>query len=90
MSEQRTARKRAPARSSHRLDRLRPPLRRDPDPSPRRGGDAVAIGTYTGTDDTFTDSLEEFAQVDADQAEQDHGQLKEPHSDGKIPIQAGI
>lgn len=30
------------------------------------------------------------AQVDADQAEQDHGQLKEAHSDGKIPIQAGI
>lgn len=55
-----------------------------------RGGDAVAIGAYTGTDDTFTDSLEEFAQVDADQAEQDHGQLKEALSDGKIPIQAGI
>jgi uncharacterized protein (DUF2252 family) len=55
-----------------------------------RGGDVVASDTYIGTDETFTDSLGEFAQVYADQAEQDYGQLKQAISDGKIPIQAGI
>jgi uncharacterized protein (DUF2252 family) len=55
-----------------------------------RGGDVVAIDAYIGTDETFTDSLEEFAQVYADQAEQDYGQLKQAIADGKIPIQAGI
>lgn len=54
------------------------------------GGDDVAIGTYIGTDDTFTDSLEQFAQVYADQAEQDYGQPKQAIPDGKIPGQAGI
>jgi hypothetical protein len=55
-----------------------------------RGGDVVAIDAYIGTDETFTDALEEFAQVYADQAEQDFGQLKQAISDGKIPIQAGV
>ena len=55
-----------------------------------RGGDAIAINAYIGTDGTFTDALEEFAQVYADQAEQDYGQLKQAISDGKIPVEAGI
>jgi uncharacterized protein (DUF2252 family) len=55
-----------------------------------RGGDVVAINAYIGTDETFTDALEEFAQVYADQAEQDYGQLKQAIADGKIPIQAGV
>jgi len=55
-----------------------------------RGGDVIAIDAYIGTDETFTDALEEFAQVYAEQAEQDYGQLKQAISDGKIPIQAGV
>jgi hypothetical protein len=55
-----------------------------------RGGDVIAIDSYIGTDETFTDSLEAFAHLYADQAEQDYEQLKQAISDGKIPIQAGI
>jgi uncharacterized protein (DUF2252 family) len=55
-----------------------------------RGGDVIAIDAYIGTDETFTDALEEFAQVYADQAEQDFGQLKQAILDGKIPIEAGV
>jgi uncharacterized protein (DUF2252 family) len=55
-----------------------------------RGGDAIAIDAYIGTDDTFTQALEEFAQVYADQAEQDYGQLQQAISQGKIPVQTGI
>jgi uncharacterized protein (DUF2252 family) len=55
-----------------------------------RGGDVVAIDAYIGNDESFIESLEEFAQVYADQAEQDYGQLKQAIADGKIPIQAGV
>jgi uncharacterized protein (DUF2252 family) len=55
-----------------------------------RGGDVIAIDAYIGTDQTFADALEEFAQVYADQAEQDYGQLKQAIFDGKIPVEAGI
>jgi len=55
-----------------------------------RGGDVIAIDAYIGTDETFIESLEEFAQVYADQAEQDYGQLKQAISDGKIPVEAGV
>ena len=55
-----------------------------------RGGDVVAIDAYIGADETFSDAIEEFAQVCADQAEQDYGQLKQAISDGKIPVQEGI
>ena len=55
-----------------------------------RGGDVIAIDAYIGTDETFTDALEEFAQVYADQAEQDYGQLKQAIADGTIPVQAGV
>ena len=55
-----------------------------------RGGDAVAIDAYLGTDDSFAEALEEFAQVYADQAEQDYGQLQQAITDGKIQVQTGI
>jgi len=55
-----------------------------------RGGDVIAIDAYIGTDETFIESLEEFAQVYADQAEQDFGQLKQAIADGKLPVQAGV
>jgi uncharacterized protein (DUF2252 family) len=55
-----------------------------------RGGDAIAIDAYIGTDDTFAQALEEFAQVYADQAEQDYGQLQQAITQGKIPVQTGI
>ncbi len=55
-----------------------------------RGGDAVAIDAYLGTDDSFTEALEEFAAVYADQAEQDYGQLQQAITEGKIQVQTGI
>jgi len=55
-----------------------------------RGGDAVAIDAYLGTDDSFAQALEEFAGVYADQAEQDYGQLKQAITEGKIQVQTGI
>jgi uncharacterized protein (DUF2252 family) len=55
-----------------------------------RGGDVVAIDAYIGADDAFTESIGEFAQVYADQAEQDYGQLKQAIADGKIAVQEGI
>jgi uncharacterized protein (DUF2252 family) len=55
-----------------------------------RGGDAVAIDAYLGTDDSFAEALEEFAGVYADQAEQDYGQLKQAITEGKIQVQTGI
>lgn len=65
-------------------------MRCDPGVAHARGGDVIAIEAYIGTDETFTDALEEFAQVDADQAEQEYGQLKQAIADGKSPIQAGV
>ena len=55
-----------------------------------RGGDAIAIDAYIGTDDTFAQALEEFAPAYADQAEQDYGQLQQAITQGKIPVQTGI
>lgn len=55
-----------------------------------RGGDAVEIDAYLGTDDSFAEALEEFAQVYADQAEQDYGQLQHAITEGKIQVQTGI
>jgi uncharacterized protein (DUF2252 family) len=55
-----------------------------------RGGDAVAIDAYIGTDDSFAQALEEFAATYADQAEQDYGQLQQAITEGKIQIQTGI
>ena len=55
-----------------------------------RGGDAIAIDAYLGTDDTFAQALEEFAEVYADQAEQDYGQLQQAITQGKIPVQTRI
>jgi hypothetical protein len=59
---------------------LRRPVRGDPGPAEAGGGDAIAIDAYLGTDDTFAQALEEFAQVYADQAEQDYGQLQQASS----------
>ncbi len=55
-----------------------------------RGGDAVAIDAYIGTDTAFVEAVEEFAQVYADQAEQDYGRLQQAISSGEIPVEAGV
>jgi hypothetical protein len=70
--------------------RLRPIVRCDPGASPRPGRRRRRHRRLHRHDETFTESLEEFAQVYADQAEQDYGQLKQAISDGKIMIQEGI
>ncbi len=55
-----------------------------------RGGDVVAIDSYLGTDDSFVEAMSEFAQVYADQAEQDYGRLQQAITDGKIPVETGV
>jgi len=55
-----------------------------------RGGDAVAIDAYLGTDNSFAEALEQFAEVYADQAEQDYRQLQQAINQGKIQVQTGI
>jgi predicted alpha/beta hydrolase len=55
-----------------------------------RGGDAVAIDAYLGTDNSFAEALEQFAQMYADQAEQDYGQLQQAITEGEIQVQTGI
>jgi uncharacterized protein (DUF2252 family) len=55
-----------------------------------RGGDVVAIDSYLGTDDAFAQALDEYAQLYADQAEQDYAQLQEAIKAGQIPVETGI
>jgi uncharacterized protein (DUF2252 family) len=55
-----------------------------------RGGDVVAIDSYIGADESFAEAIEEFAQVYADQAEQDYGRLQQAISSGEIEVRTGI
>ena len=55
-----------------------------------RGGDVVAIDAYIGSDESFVEALEEYAQVYADQAEQDYGQLEQAIASGAIPVESGV
>ena len=55
-----------------------------------RGGDVVAIDSYLGTDESFVDALDKYAQLYADQAEQDYGELQKAVKAGQVPVETGI
>jgi len=55
-----------------------------------RGGDVVAIDSYLGTDESFVDALDKYAQLYADQAERDYGQLQKAIKAGQVPVETGI
>jgi uncharacterized protein (DUF2252 family) len=49
-----------------------------------RSGDAVAIGAYLGSGETFDEALVDFAALYADQSERDHAALLEAIRSGRI------
>ena len=55
-----------------------------------RSGDAIAIASYLGTNDTFDRALALFAESYADQNERDYKTLTEAVSDGRIDAKAGV
>jgi uncharacterized protein (DUF2252 family) len=54
-----------------------------------RSGDAIAISSYLGTSDTFDRALNTFAELYADQNEQDYATLKSAADTGRIAVQTG-
>ncbi len=55
-----------------------------------RSGDAIAIGAYLGTSDTFDKSMAVFAEKYADQNERDYAALKAAVESGRVEAQAGL
>ncbi len=55
-----------------------------------RSGDAVAIGSYLGTSDTFDRSIAAFSEAYADQNERDYDALKKAADSGRIEVQSGL
>ena len=55
-----------------------------------RAGDAVAIASYLGTNDTFDRALARFAESYADQNERDYKTLTKAVKDGKIKAETGV
>jgi uncharacterized protein (DUF2252 family) len=53
-----------------------------------RSGDAIAIGSYLGSADTFDRAMAEFAEAYADQNERDHAALAEAAASGRVTAQA--
>jgi len=53
-----------------------------------RSGDAVAIGSYLGSGDTFDRALQAFAELYADQNERDFATLQEAVSSGRVVAQS--
>jgi hypothetical protein len=55
-----------------------------------RSGDAVAIGAYLGSGDTFPQALAEYAYAYADQSEADHQALVDAIAAGTVKAKTGI
>ena len=55
-----------------------------------RSGDAIAIGSYLGSGDTFDRALTRFAVSYADQNERDHQQLVDQIASGELAAESGI
>jgi uncharacterized protein (DUF2252 family) len=55
-----------------------------------RSGDAIAIGAYVGTSDSFDKSMAVFAEKYADQNERDYAALKAAVESGRVEAQAGL
>jgi uncharacterized protein (DUF2252 family) len=52
-----------------------------------RSGDAVAIGAYLGSGESFDLALAEFSRLYADQNERDHAAMKEAIDSGRLPVE---
>ncbi len=55
-----------------------------------RSGDAIAIASYLGTNETFDRALAEFAESYADQNERDYKMLTKAVRDGRIAAESGV
>jgi uncharacterized protein (DUF2252 family) len=55
-----------------------------------RSGDAVAIGAYLGSGDTFDRAVAEFAESYADQNERDHRAFVEAIDAGRLAAESGL
>ena len=55
-----------------------------------RSGDAIAIASYLGTNDTFDRALASFAESYADQNERDYETLTRAVADGRIEATTGV
>ena len=71
-------------------ERLREGLRSELARAHARSGDAIAIASYLGTNDTFDRALALFAESYADQNERDYEALTKAVSDGRIKAETGV
>jgi uncharacterized protein (DUF2252 family) len=55
-----------------------------------RSGDAVAIGAYLGSGDTFDRAVADFAEAYADQNERDHRAFLDAIDAGRVPAESGL
>ena len=55
-----------------------------------RSGDAIAISSYLGTNDSFDRAIAQFAEAYADQNERDYKTLTDAVSDGRIKAETGV
>ena len=55
-----------------------------------RAGDAIAIASYLGTNDTFDRGLALFAESYANQNERDYNTLTKAVKDGTIMAETGV
>jgi NAD(P)H-dependent flavin oxidoreductase YrpB (nitropropane dioxygenase family) len=55
-----------------------------------RSGDAVAIASYLGTNDTFDRAIAFFAESYANQNERDYETLKRAVDSGEIKAETGV
>jgi uncharacterized protein (DUF2252 family) len=55
-----------------------------------RSGDAIAIGSYLGTSDSFDRALASFAETYADQNERDYNALRDAAASGRITAETGL
>ncbi len=55
-----------------------------------RSGDAIAIASYLGTNDTFDRALAQFAETYADQNDRDYQTLTKAARDGGIEVETGV
>ena len=55
-----------------------------------RSGDAIAIGSYLGSGDTFDKAIAEFAERYADQNESDYAALKAAVDSGRVKAEFGL
>jgi uncharacterized protein (DUF2252 family) len=55
-----------------------------------RSGDAIAISSYLGTDDTFDTSMASFAEAYADQNERDYAALQDAVATGRVAAESDL